>query len=131
MDARSAASVGKDSLVRDVWDYRPCVWDYRESTWTMDRDLVGYDVEATDGRIGRIDHAANGATGAYVVVDPSIIGTKRLVPAGAVASLDHGRHLVQVALTKDQIKRAPDFDAEEWNEEVRTRQGDYYTPYSQ
>jgi len=131
MDARSAASVGKDSLVRDVWDYRPCVWDYRESTWTMDRDLVGYDVEATDGRIGTIDLVANEASGAYVVVDTAswIIG-KRLVPAGAVASLDHGQHLVQVALTKDQLVRAPDFAADEWDDDIRTQHEDYYTPYS-
>lgn len=121
---------GKDSLVRNVWDYRPCVWDYRESTWTVDRDLLGYDVEATDGRIGRIDQAANGALGAYVVVDTSTIGSKRLVPAGAVASLDHGRHLVRVTLTKDQIRDAPDFDAEKWTDEARTQLGDYYTPYS-
>jgi hypothetical protein len=115
--------------VRNVWDYRPCVWDYRESTWTVDRDLLGYDVEGTDGRVGRIDQAANGASGAYLVVDTSIIGRKRLVPAGAVACLDHGRQLVRLALTKDQIRDAPDFDADTWTDEVRAQHGDYYTPY--
>ena len=35
-----------------LWNYRSSVWDYRESTWTLDSDLVGYGVEASDGQIG-------------------------------------------------------------------------------
>lgn len=38
-------------------------------TWTMDGDLIGYGVAATDGDVGTIDHATTGAAGAYVVVD--------------------------------------------------------------
>ena len=53
----------------NLWDYRPAVWDSRESTWTMDGDLIGYGVPATDGDVGTIDHATTGAAGAYVVVD--------------------------------------------------------------
>ena len=44
----------------NLWDYRPVVWDYRESTWTMDGDLIGYGVVATDGAVGTIDHATTG-----------------------------------------------------------------------
>ena len=29
------------------------MWDYRDSTWTDGHDLAGYDVEATDGSIGK------------------------------------------------------------------------------
>jgi len=112
----------------NVWDYRQCVWDYRESTWTLDRDLIGYDVEATDGCIGTIEQASNESSRAYVVVDAGswIPETRKLVPAGAIAALDHVHHRVDVGLTKDQIRDAPDYDAEQWNDDTRSQHGDYY-----
>ena len=33
-------------------------------------------------------------------------------------------------MTKDQIKGAPDYDADRWNDDSRTQHGDYYSPYS-
>ena len=95
--------------MNNLWDYRPCVWDYRESTWTLDRDLVRYDVEATDGCVGTIDHAASEAAGAYVVVDLGSVvpARKRLIPAGVIAALDHGRRKVHLALTQDDIRVGP------------------------
>ena len=115
----------------NVWDYRECVWNYRESTWTLDSDLLGYDVEATDGCLGKIAHVANGESGAYVVVDTCscIPDRKRLIPAGAVDSLDHNHHLVRVALTQDAIRNAPDYNAGQWNDDVRTQHADYYSGY--
>ena len=108
------------------------MWDYRDSTWAQDHDLVGYDVEATDGSIGKIDKATNEASDAYVVVDTGfwIFGKKRLIPAGAVTSVDHDDHKVHVTMTKDQIKGAPDYDADDWNDNTRSQTGDYYSPYS-
>ena len=75
----------------NLWDYRPVVWDYRESTWTMDGDLVGYGVAATDGDVGTIAHATTGAAGAYVVIDLGAGAPrgKRVIPAGAITALDH------------------------------------------
>ena len=75
----------------NLWDYRPVVWDYRESTWTMDGDLIGYGVAATDGDVGAIDHATTGAAGAYVVVDlgSGVPRGNRVIPAGAITALDH------------------------------------------
>jgi hypothetical protein len=62
---------------------------YRESsgmTATGPADLVGFDVEATDGNIGKIDEATYDVGGSYVVVDtgPWIFGKKVMLPA------DHG-----------------------------------------
>ena len=37
------------------------IWSYRTDVDMADRDVVGYDVEATDGRIGKIDEASNEA----------------------------------------------------------------------
>lgn len=116
----------------NLWDYRECVWKYRESTWTLDSDLLGYDVEATDGRIGTIGHVANGEAGAYVVVATcsSIPDRERLIPAGAVASLDHDHRLVRVALTQDQVRGAPDYHPDQWSDEVRTKHAEYYDEHS-
>ncbi len=115
----------------NMWDYRACVWDYRESTWTQDRDLVGYDVRATDGSIGRIERVANDEFGAFVVVDIASgnVGEKRLVPAGAISSLDHTSHQVHVALTHEQLRVAPGYVEDEWNEHARVLHGEYYRLY--
>jgi len=118
--------------VNNLWDYRPCVWDYRESTWTMDRDLVRYDVEATDGCIGTIEHAASEASGAYVVVVVDLgslaHGRQRLIPAGAIAALDHDGRKVRLDLTKDEIMAAPDYDPYRWDDGQRRDHGRYYAP---
>lgn len=107
------------------------MWDYRDSTWTDDRDITGYEVEATDGSIGSVDSATNGVSNAYIVVDTGfwIFGKKRLLPAGAIASVDHDSKNVQVAMTKEQIKSAPDYDSDDWDEAARSRHSDYYRTY--
>jgi hypothetical protein len=116
--------------VNNLWDYRPLVWDYRESTWTLDRDLVRYDVDATDGTIGTIDHASSEASGSYVVVDLGSVvpARKRLIPAGIIAALDHESRKVRLALTQDEIAAAPDYDPDRWNDEERRHHGKYYGP---
>jgi hypothetical protein len=108
------------------------VWNYRDDTWSSGGDYIGYDVEATDGSIGKIDEASNDATGSYVVVDTGfwIFGKKRLVPAGAVTSVDHDNNKVFISMTKDQIKSAPDYDKDRWDDDSRSAHGEYYSPYS-
>jgi hypothetical protein len=108
------------------------VWDYREATWTEGNDLSGYDVEATDGSIGNVDQATNEVSNAYVVVDTGfwIFGKKRLIPAGAISSVEPDDKKIRVNMTKDQIKDAPDYEADHWDDDARARHGDYYGPYS-
>ncbi len=108
------------------------VWNYRDSTWTDGYDLAGYDVEATDGSIGNVDKATNDVSNAYVVVDTGfwIFGKKRLIPAGAISLVEHDHKQIRVNMTKDQIKDAPDYEAEGWNDDTRAQHGDYYGPYS-
>ena len=107
------------------------LWAYRDSTWTQDQDLVGYDVMASDGSIGKIDEATYQSADAYVVVDTGfwIFGKKRLIPAGAVRAVDHTAETVSVAMTKEQIKEAPDYDKDNWGDDSRTRHSDYYGAY--
>jgi hypothetical protein len=56
-----------------------------------DRSLDGYDVMATDGRIGSIEEHSSDESSGYLVVDTGfwIFGKKRLIPAGVVTAVDH------------------------------------------
>lgn len=108
------------------------LWTYREGTITAGQNVVGYDVEAIDGSIGKIDASSNDTDNAHVVVDTGwwIFGKKRLIPAGAITAVDHEDQKVAVQMTKDQIKDAPDFDeARAVTADSRGAYDDYYGPY--
>jgi hypothetical protein len=108
------------------------VWSYRDSDWIRDRDLVGYSVEASDGSIGKVDEASTETSSQWLVVDTGfwIFGKRRLVPAGAVSGVDHEAGRVMVNVSKDDIKGAPDYDAEGWDDEARGHHAEYYAPFS-
>ena len=110
------------------------LWVYRTNLSSMAdaRDIVGYDVHATDGDIGKIDEASTEASRQYLVVDTGfwIFGKKRMIPAGVVSAVDHDDHTVSVAMTKDQIKSAPDFEKQEsYADHDYDRFGSYYGDY--
>jgi hypothetical protein len=88
------------------------VWTYDDQLDVGQSSWVGYDVHATDGDIGKIDEMTTETGRGCVVVDTGfwIFGKKRMIPAAAVRSVDHQAGKVNVALTKDQIKNAPDYD---------------------
>ena len=93
-------------------------------------DLVGYQVEATDGHIGSIDRASYDVGDAFLVVDtgPWIFGRKVLLPAGTVQNADHAERKVYVDRTKDQIKSSPEYDKDTFETpEYRRQVGEYYT----
>ena len=75
-------------------------------------DITGFDVEATDGHIGKVDEATYEPSSSCLVVDTGfwIFGKKRMIPAGAVQRIDPDEQKVYVRLTKDQVKDAPDHD---------------------
>ena len=104
-------------------------WTYRDTLNSGQRDLVGYQVEATDGSIGKIDEASDEAGAAYVVVDTGfwIFGKKRMIPAGVIERVNVETQTVYVAMTKDQIKAAPDFD--ESHRDDRRPYDTYYSKY--
>jgi len=105
------------------------VWTYSQTTWTQ-TDLTGFDVEAMDGSIGKVDEATNATDSSYIVVDtgPWIFGKKVMLPAGVVRDVDPDAQTVFVNRTKDEIKNAPEFDADELrdDEDYRGRVGSYY-----
>lgn len=104
------------------------VWVYREAIWTQN-DLTGFSVEALDGSIGKIDEASNEIGASFIVVDtgPWIFGKKVMLPAGVIRDVDLDAETVFVNRSKDEIKDAPEFDAERYRDEsYRNSLGGYY-----
>ena len=91
-------------------------------------DLVGYRVQATDGRIGSIDEASHDTDARYLVVDtgPWILGRKVLLPAGTVDRVDHLERTVHVDRSRQQIKDAPPYVPGADGPDYRQRVGSYY-----
>ncbi|MFC0222673.1 PRC-barrel domain containing protein [Nocardioides zeicaulis] len=109
------------------------VWSYRDSEWTEEKDLVGYDVEADGGSIGKVDAASNETAGQWLVVDTGfwIFGKKRVIPAGVVVGMDHEARRIIISMTKDQVKAAPDHDESDWDtQDARQAHAQYYEPYA-
>jgi hypothetical protein len=109
------------------------VWMYRETvglgTDIANFDIVGYEVEAIDGSIGKVDDATYDAGASYIVVDtgPWIFGKKVMLPAGVLRDIDEANERVFVNRTKEQIKNAPEYDDSLTDDEAyRNRLGSYY-----
>ncbi|MBV8952482.1 MAG: PRC-barrel domain containing protein [Actinobacteria bacterium] len=75
-------------------------------------DVAGFDVEARDGHIGKVDEATYETGASFLVVDTGfwIFGKKRMIPAGLVERVDADEKKVFLSVTKDDVKAAPDFD---------------------
>jgi len=104
-------------------------WTYPSDIFAGDIDLVGYEVEAIDGGIGKIDDATYDTGASYVVVDtgPWIFGKKVMLPASVVDRVEPAEEKVFVNRTKDEIKNAPEFDEERHGDDAyRTELGSYY-----
>ena len=113
----------------DVWTYREA--PRSETTIDPHVDVRGYDVEATDGSIGKVDEATYDVGSSYLVVDtgPWIFGRKVMLPAGVIRSIDETDERVFVNRTKDQIKNSPEFDDSMVKDDsYRSQLGLYYGP---
>lgn len=104
------------------------LWKYQNSTWSG-TNLVGFEVEATDGGIGKIDEASDDVGASYIVVDtgPWILGKKVLLPAGVIETVDIDEQKVYVNRTKNEIKNSPEFDETRYRDtDYRDEIGTYY-----
>ncbi len=104
------------------------MWTYGDET-IGDVDLTGFEVEALDGSIGKVDEASYEVGGSYIVVDtgPWIFGKKVLLPAGVIERIDPEAEKVFVSRTKDEIKSAPEYDETRSGDEgYRGEVGGYY-----
>ncbi|MFJ8668851.1 PRC-barrel domain-containing protein [Streptomyces sp. NPDC003027] len=107
------------------------VWSYGPSSGHLPgTDLTGWKVEATDGRIGKVDKHSDEVGNAFLVVDTGtwIFGKEVLLPASTVTRVDLEEKAVHVGLTKEQIKGAPEFQSDKHLAEVQRREeiGAYY-----
>ncbi|WP_025617579.1 hypothetical protein [Salinispora cortesiana] len=104
-------------------------WRYRAETTVTDIDLAGYQVEASDGGVGKVDQASHAVNSSYLVVDtgPWFFGRRVMLPAGTVNHVDHNTRKVHVDRSKDQIKAAPEYDeTADTDPAYRDRLGGYY-----
>ena len=81
------------------------------------------------GASGRSTKRAIEAGSAYLVVDTGfwIFGKKRMIPAGVVSGSMTNDRKVYVAMSKDDIKSAPDFSDQD--RDVRDPYDTYYEPF--
>jgi len=88
------------------------VWSYRADVNDDESSLIGYDVEATDGGIGKVEAETLNVEANRLVVDtgPWIFGSKRIVPLGMIDRVDHESETVYVDMTKEQVKDSPEYD---------------------
>jgi hypothetical protein len=114
------------------------VWTYRESsvlgTDLTSTDITGFEVEAIDGSIGKVDDATYEVGSSYIVVDtgPWIFGKKVMLPAGVVQRVDPMEQKIFVNRTKDEIKNGPEFDDSMTSDDAyRGKLGSYYGPGGQ
>jgi hypothetical protein len=105
------------------------IWVYSGTGWGSEVDISGYGVEAIDGSIGKVDRATYATPPSYIIVDtgPWIFGKKVMLPAGVIERVDPTEEKVYVNRTKDEIKNAPEFDEDRWEDEgYRSDLGAYY-----
>ena len=107
------------------------VWAYRVDmgTTTKPVNVIGYDVEAADGSIGKIDEASKETSRQYLVVDTGfwIFGKQRMIPAGFIGDVDWDEKKVLLTVSKEEVKGAPDYDeARKGDESQRQEVGDYF-----
>jgi hypothetical protein len=105
------------------------MWSYRVEQ-PSDVAIAGYDVEAVDGSIGKVERTPSFSAGQQALaVDTGfwILGQRRLLPAGVVDRIDPTEQKVYVNLTKAQIKDAPDWNRKAWDKASQLSEvGDYY-----
>ncbi|GAA3067230.1 PRC-barrel domain-containing protein [Streptosporangium carneum] len=107
----------------NLWTYRPGVVGHEGLS------LIGYDVEATDGKIGSVDEESNAVGDSYIVVDTGfwIFGKKVVLPASTITEIDPQDQKIYVARTKDEIKDAPEFEETTYRDSAyRQGLGEYY-----
>jgi hypothetical protein len=118
-----------------IYTYRIGVFAPNAGTGPQLPDVTGYDVEATDGSIGKVDEATYEAASSCLVVDTGfwIFGKKRMIPAGVVQRVDSDEEKIYVNMTKDEIKSAPDYDADRHRQDesgYHDEVGSYYEPHA-
>jgi hypothetical protein len=114
-----------------IWELQTRDPDAPSDPDDMLPEVTGYDVEAIDGSVGKIDEASFEVAAGYLVVDTGwwIFGKKRIVPVGVVTDIDDQQRKVFVRCSKDELRAAPDYEPEKLSSSdpmYRTEVGNYY-----
>jgi hypothetical protein len=111
-----------------VWQWREGVDAYRGSR-VGGMSVVGYDVEATDGRVGTV-HESSGRFGTYCLVvdaDPWIAGRRILVPAATVREIDRADRTVHIDRSRADVEASPGYNPETFSRpQYRDRVAHYF-----
>ena len=114
-----------------LWNWpNPVPDDELDGETPQAQDYAGYKVVANDGEIGHVDSFAVAPDEAHLVVDTGnwLFGRMSVVPAAAVRVVNHDSRTVQIDLTKQQIKEAPEYDATAGYGAYRDQAAEYYGP---
>ena len=104
------------------------MWSLREELGRV--DVTGFNVEAVDGSVGKVDQATLDPDSSHLVVStgPPVLGKKVLVPAGLVAAIDRDDEIVRVDCTADDVENAPEFDSDRFGDPgYREQVAGYYS----
>jgi hypothetical protein len=86
------------------------LWTFPEGTVAHDQSVKGYDCEAKDGPVGEVSWADYAKGESYLVLTHRhhLREVHHVVPAGAIASVDHDRRTVTLKVTADEVKATPE-----------------------
>jgi hypothetical protein len=116
----------------DLWTWRETVYVVTPGSAATNAinsmDVTGFEVEASDGHIGKVDEATYEVGGSYLVVDTGfwIFGKKRMIPASVAERVDQDQRKIVLRMTKDEVKEAPDYDPDRLFNDQRSGLDDYY-----
>ena len=87
------------------------LWRYKTEVLDDGQSIIGFDVEARDGHIGKVDESTTEIDRASIVVDTGfwIFGKKRQIPAGLVDQINFEDRKVFIRMTKDGLRAAPEY----------------------
>jgi hypothetical protein len=89
-------------------------------------ELVGYDVEGRDGKIGKVDHVAYEKT-CLIVSTSRLFGKQYVIPATAVERVETDKQTVFVDLAKEEVENSPAYDdGVGFDEDCEAATGAYY-----
>jgi hypothetical protein len=105
-------------------------WTYREPhvlgvDLSSVRDLVGFNIDATDGRLGTVDAATYARSESYVVVDATF-GARALLPAALIHRVDLTSATIYVGRSKDEVSNAPRYEEGRDADAYRSELSGYY-----
>jgi hypothetical protein len=96
------------------------LWTFPAGAIDPSDSVKGYRVDCSDGEVGKVAWADYKPGESYLVID---VGHRRhhLVPAGAIATVDHEARTVTLKVTGDEVRSTPPHEeAETAYTEART-----------